>query len=403
MTETVTRSAELHLMNLCYTSYRPFPDGPVKQPFLESDPANMAYVLDGFYLSFYTLKKLSQSDLEDILRPYDLVIVALDVEAIELVCRIVKACPGRVATYSEGHVGDYQQLSPAGQVSFLEAIQSSQVNFLYWERYVPFYEALANTPAVYLPYPYLLAKARRHYRPLEERPVRLTSPTGLAGFTRNGLAGLTVARRLLAEGLIAELDCWLGADTFQEDVETIDHFIFSTPYAKSNLRPRFNWRRWLHFSRIDYRPLLKLKQRVQRPLPAETRTVSRQVKNISFRQRGGWDPYMARLASSRVLLELNNRETVGRNALDCAALGLVSVSTPRSDMQPRLFPETTLADSWDVNAAYQLCRHLLEDVEFHGRVTTYAAEKVKEFDVTSFRRRFQVILARYPHLCSQEN
>jgi hypothetical protein len=88
------------------------------------------------------------------------------------------------------------------------------------------------------------------------------------------------------------------------------------------------------------------------------------------------------------MLDLNNRETVGRNALDCAALGIPCVATARSDLQPRLFPETTLADAWDIEAAVQLSARLLAEPAFYQRVAAYAAEAVQQYDVAHFAQRF---------------
>src|SRR5262245_6501023 len=137
-------------MRVCFASYRPFPDGPVKQPFMENDPANIASALAGDYLSFYTLAGWPPAQLARRLRDYDHVRLALDVEAIGLVNRILAACPGRGLTYSEGHASDYQRLEPTGQIAFVQALNAASIHLVYWEKGVPLYQALTATPVEYL-------------------------------------------------------------------------------------------------------------------------------------------------------------------------------------------------------------------------------------------------------------
>ena len=380
-------------MNICFASFRAFPDGRARQPFPESDPANIAYALDGTYYSFYTLKKLSPRQLRALLQPYDLVITELTTVAVDLVSRIVAACDGRAATYSEGHIADYEQLTPYHQVVWTQILRSAAINFVYWERYVPFYRALTPRPVEYLPYPYLLDHARRSFVPLAQRPSLVAVPTGLAGQTRNGLASLVVAKQLLEAGLVQRLACWLEPDSFEQDARAIAAFLFSKPMPPPTRQ--ITWRRWLLKWRADYRLLLQLK--TQLGIQPTARSVI-QSDPVFFYRRTGWLAYLAQLAPARIIIDLNNRETVGRNALDCAALGIACVSTARTDMQARLFPYTTLSDSWDVQGAYALCQRLLRDVCFYQQVIDYAAEAIQQFDVASFRARFAALGARYPEI-----
>lgn len=381
-------------MNVCYASFRAFPDGRAQQPFLESDPANIAYALDGTYYSFYTLKKQSPRQLRELLQPYDLVIAELTIVALDLTRRIIEARDGRAATYSEGHIADYQQLAPPQQIAFVDILRSAALNLVYWEKYVPFYRALTPRPVEYLPYPYLLEHARHMFIPLEQRRSLVAVPSGLAGSTRNGLASLIVAQQLLNAGLVQQLACWLEPDSFDDDVGAIAALFTKSAPARAR---RIPWRRWLLRWRVDYRALLQWKTKLDRQRsPAPTSVV--QVDNLFFYRRTGWQKYLAQLAPARIMVDLNNRETVGRNALDCAALGIPCVSTARTDMQARLFPYTTLADSWDVQGAFDLCEKLLRDANFYHHVVTYAAEAIRQFDVAPFRARFADLLARHPEI-----
>jgi hypothetical protein len=391
-------------MRIAYTSRRPFSDGPVHQPFLENDPANIAYALDGEYFSFYTLKKLSGRQLEEKLKPYTLVFVALDLRALDIVERIADACDGRLATYSEGSIADYQMQPPAGQYTFLRLLRQAAINFLYWEKYVPFYRSLTGAPVAYLPYPYLTEKVRQYYVPPERRPGHVTLPSGLSGATRNGLSSLSVAKKLLEENLINQINCWLSTPTFSEDAPVVHYFLDTrmeaTPAIRQRAgRVRFNWRQWLHESRLDYRSLLRLKNRLPGRRPGVPAAAWAQTSNLTLYRRQTWLNYAAQTAHSTIVIDMNNRETVGRNALDCAALGIACVSTSRSDIQPRLFPQTTVEDSWDVDQALAFCRRLLQDKAFYQSVADQAAAGLKHFETLAFQRRFQAILECYPDLC----
>jgi hypothetical protein len=385
-------------MRVAFVSRRPFADGPVRQPFLESDPANIAYVLGGTYFSHLTLRRLSHGDLRDKLQPFDLVFVPLDVRAFDTVQRILDACRDRAACYSEGGIADYQMLSPGDQVTYVQIINSVTINFLYWARYVPFYRSLTNVPTEYLPYPYLLEEARKHALSGSGQLREVTLPSGLTGATRNGLGSLAVSKELLRRGLIDRVNCWLTPETFAEDAEAIAALLSGKPSSRRVRTGRPNWRRCLARSGVDYRRLLQLKTRLGHSRVDQVAPPLVHSERLTFHRRQRWTSYLKVMAQSLLVVDMNNRETVGRNALDCAALGVVCVSTDRSDMQRRLFPETTLSDSWDVQGAVELCERLLSEPDFLRSVVDYAARAVEEFDCAAFARRFDSLVARYPDI-----
>ncbi len=383
-------------MKICFVSERAFRDGPVTQPILENDPANIAYVLKGSYYSLYTLRRYSDSQLHEMFRPFDLVLVAVDVERIELVTRIIAACNGRAATYSEGHVGDYQRVTPSMQMSFVRVTRLAAINFLYWEKYVSFYRALSDKPVEYLAYPYLLDMARRYYVPLNQKQSMVVVPSGLGGLTRNGLCTLVVAKQLLDSSSVERVSCWLDAESFEEDLPATTSLMLSTAQGKPFRG--INWRQWLRRSGIDYRFLLEMRKRVNGSPALPKVSTPEQIGKMDFYRRTGWLNYLAVLSKARLLVDMNNRETVGRNALDCAALGIACVSTSHSDMQQRLFPWTTLDNSWDVDAAFAMCQRLLQDPKFYRQVVDYAAETVRQFDIPAFLLRFKAVLDAHPEV-----
>lgn len=384
-------------MKICYTSYRYFPDGPVTTLFDESDPANIAYALQGDYFSFYSLKTLSPQALKAKLQPYDYVFVALDTDAIQLVHAITSVCEGRAITYSENHIGHYQQLRPAEQVLFVQATRLAAANFLFWKKYIPFYQALTPRPVDYLPLPYQLAACQKLYQPLAQRPKRLVVPTGLHGATRNGLVNLLVAKQLLAANLVDEVVVFLDPGHFNEDLQASAEVLLDMPsQGPPPAKLNFNWREWLLQTRVDYRRLLKLKQylrptrKVQAAPPAGQR-----LGRALFYPRQGLSAYLAIVAQAHLMVDMHNRETVGRTAADCAALGLPCVSTNRSDLHEQLFPATTLTDSWDVPNAVALSQRLLTDANFYHQVTEAANQAVQALDIANLRERLLGLFAKH--------
>lgn len=85
-----------------------------------------------------------------------------------------------------------------------------------------------------------------------------------------------------------------------------------------------------------------------------------------------------------------------------STLGIACVSTNRSDLQGRLFPQTTLHDSWDLDGAFTLCQRLTEDEGFYQAVTSEAVRNVEEYDHTQFQDRFQSLVAQHTLSVSTE-
>jgi hypothetical protein len=314
------------------------------------------------------------------------------------VAHVAAACGSRLATYSEGNIADYQMHSPTGQATFLQIINQARINFLYWEKYVPFYRSLTNQPVYYLPYPYFYEEAAAHAVPISQRQCQVTLPSGLAGHTRNGLGSLAVARQLLHQSCIEQVNCWLSAVSFAEDAQAVQYFLLGT--APPQPRRQFHWRQWLQKTGLDYRFLLRLKNRWgQTSKPAPPPLV--QVKGLALYRRRTWLHYLPEMARTMLVIDMNTRETVGRNALDCAAVGIPCVSTNRSDMQERLFPDITVHDSWDVEQAVTLCQRLLQDKAFYQVTSERALAELSQFGVAAFQKRFAAVLSEYPQLLSQ--
>jgi hypothetical protein len=388
-------------MTCCLVSNRPFADGPLTEPILENDPVNMAWVLGGEYLSFLTVRRLSDSALRDRLSRFDPVIVALDRDDIGAAWRVAEASSGKLFTYSEGHIWGYQGLAPEEQSIWAQMLERADRNLIYWERFLPFFGALSKGKVSYLPYPYLVDQARAYRVQPARRSGGGIVPTGLAGETRNGLVNVLVARQLREAGSLVPWSFCLDAGTFDEDAAAVTHLLGlrSVPRAK----PRLSWtealKGWMVRSGVDYRKLAGLYGKARRVLGDDStgdRLSWMPTPDLTFVRRTGWGRYLQHLAQAQLMVDLNNRETVGRNALDCAALGVPCVSTPLSDLQPRLFPETTVSHAWAIDEAVDVVGRLLDDRAFYDRVCDHAASGLAAFGPDAFRRRYQEAVERGP-------
>ena len=389
-------------MKIVYISRRPFFDGPVKTPFQENDPANIAFVLSGDYFSFFTTNKLKQSELAAKLSLYDLIFVPLDLRDLNSVEHIVKASNGRYILYSEGGIADYQMLTPSKQITYLNLIRNAKAIMLYYEKYAPFYQYITDKPVLYLPYPFFSEFVSPYQTPLAERANRVSIPSGLTGATRNGLGSILAGRELVKQNLVEEIDCWLAPPTFNEDAKAISHILLNTPFQEKASTSQHSLRQLLINTKLDYRPLLKIRDNIKPSTPTSS-IPSIQQEYVTLLRRQNWVTYIKRMSQSRLVLDLNNRPTVGRNSLDCAILEVPCLSSSYSDMQEKLFPQITIDNCWDTPEVIRLSRMLLEDSGFYNEVTKEAKNNLQQFLPEAFKKRFDKILAEFPEILERSN
>jgi hypothetical protein len=378
---------------ICFCSDRPFFDGIINEPVVENDPINIAFALQGDYKSFFSLRSRSDEKLAATFRDYDLVIVALDLPNVRLAKRILVSCDERAATYSEGHVTDYQRLDPAGQCEFVECLRIAKINLLYWERYIGFYRALTSKPVFYLPYPYIAELPSALARESREMTgkIRIAIPSGLSGDTRNGLVSLIVAKNLLQLGVAKQILCWSSSENFAEDIGATNWILHGGNHPKSTTRLSIrSIKNRIVSSGLNYRPLLKLKKLFAKQ--PKNRDAIHNDGEVIWHQRTNWKNYLVELSKADLMIDMNNRETVGRNSLDCAALGIPCISTSRSDLHERLYPTLTCRDPWDVDQAVELAKRLIQDQTFCESASAFAKQSLENYNVSSFKKNFEMIV-----------
>ncbi len=374
-------------------SFRRFPDGPVREPVLENDPVNMAYALQASYYSYFTLRNQNESELRALLGQFDLVIAAIDREDYSICLRVIKASPVTMIGYSEGHIWDYQLESPLRQRDFVEALNHVALNLIYWDKYLGFYRMLSTKPVEYMPYPYLVEYVQNLATPRIAPQKIIAVPTGLYGSTRNGLVAVSVVKRLLEQRQDIRVVFFADMTNYEQDSAAIRDLIAgqfpSHPerFWKAQLRQRLLSRK------TDYRWLLRFRNRFIPARPAEIAFASRERCQV-VRTRG-WKSYIQLVKDGYLMIDPNNRETVGRNALDCAALGIPCVAAGHTDLQAKLFPETTVDHAWDVDAMVATAHRLLDDRALYEHVVEYAQNTVTQYGVDAFRERFRSMVAKF--------
>jgi hypothetical protein len=92
------------------------------------------------------------------------------------------------------------------------------------------------------------------------------------------------------------------------------------------------------------------------------------------------------------MIDMNNRETVGRNSLDCAALGIPCISTSRSDLHERIYPTLTCRDPWDVDQAVELAKRLIQDQTFRESASAFAKQSLENYNASAFKKNFEMIV-----------
>lgn len=370
------------------------------QPVHENDPINIIHILDGDYFSFFTIQKHRTEALQQLVRQYQMIFIALDLTELLIVNRLVSVAletSTPYCTYSEGNIVDYQALPPYEQYQYVTVLQQAAINFAYWERHIPFLQAVADTPAEYLPYPY--------YQEIVDTVVqsnhvpnitKVTLPSGLAGGTRNGLVSLWVAKKLLEAGKIDHIDGWLSADYFEQDLASINALLNQQIYKQVAPNHKQRLIRLIGRAGIDPRIFLRLRDRL-RPKRDNVNSGTN-YGAITFYPRGNWRYYLDKTVSSRLIIDMNNRETVGRNSLDCAALGIPCISTSYSDFQFKLFPEITLSNAWDIDGAVEIANALLEDDHYYQVTIERAKKELADYCVAGFQQRINTLFDRYPQI-----
>jgi hypothetical protein len=102
--------------------------------------------------------------------------------------------------------------------------------------------------------------------------------------------------------------------------------------------------------------------------------------------------YYAHASSSLLWLNLDDRYTWGRYVLDAAALGVPIISTISTGHAPKLFPELTVQNPFDIDTALQMAHRIMDDDRFAKNACDYALEHIQEFKPDMMMKKLYTII-----------
>jgi SAM-dependent methyltransferase len=102
--------------------------------------------------------------------------------------------------------------------------------------------------------------------------------------------------------------------------------------------------------------------------------------------------YYAHASSSLLWLNLDDRYTWGRYVLDAAALGVPIISTISTGHAPKLFPELTVQNPFDIDTAVQMAHRVMDDDRFAKNACDYALEHIQEFKPDMMMKKLYTII-----------
>jgi hypothetical protein len=278
----------------------------------------------------------------DRLAELDFVVVE-GVPANDLAFAELSARPRRalLVYWVEGRLGGLSGIGPADSRAQARAIAAADLVAVVNEQTIPYYMLLAKGPVVWWGLPYYEHVTRSLARPPGERDAGLAAigapPTATA---KNGLISALVAAR---SGLRA--------------------LTFGTPQDGDDLAA----------AGVD----------------ATVVPVTDSIDSARI------------IAQAHVGVHLDPRDTWGRFALDCAAVGIPCVGSNRAETQRQLFPELTV-DWLDCDLATTLVGRLGADSAFYERCVAHALAELPVFGFAAARARIMATLAVPAHEVSPQ-
>jgi len=269
---------------------------------------------------------------------FDLVMVAVRHETIEVGLKVKKQSTARVLVFVDGEMEHFISHLPGDkQVKFIELLNISDAVGVTHEYTIPVIKALTKRPVGLLGVPFPLKRVREELCPPVEKKqvIHVGCGTGKS-FNRNGIVNIAALSEI---GLPGVVDVWC-----QEDIE----------YVRS------------------------LKKYM--PIPP-----------VYFSHTPRWEDYISQLNYSIMGLHLDFRQIWGRFALDCAAVRMPCIAPDNFYTQQKLFPRLCV-NYQDLDGAVKLAKELLKDHSFYEEVMAYAESQLAFFDNESAKKRLLNLL-----------
>lgn len=268
---------------------------------------------------------------------FDLVMVAVRREIIEVGLKIKRQSSARVVAFLDGEMEHFTSLPGELQVKFIELLNIADAVGVTHEYDMPIIKALTRRPVGLLGVPFPLKRVREELCPpvQKKQVIHVGCGTGKS-FNRNGIVNIAALSEI---GLPGVIDVWIPED-------------------------------------MEYVRMMKKYM----PIPP-----------VYFNYTPAWEDYISRLNHSFMGLHLDYRQIWGRFALDCAAVGMPCIAPDNFYTQKTLFPGLCV-HSQDIEGAVQLAKKLLKNNNFYDQVTAYAESQLAFFDNEAAKKRLLALL-----------
>ncbi|MBD1210201.1 MAG: hypothetical protein H9535_17340 [Ignavibacteria bacterium] len=299
------------------------------------------YALGGDYLGY------KQATVQDIAR-YSIVIANTNLSFLPDFIRLAESRPQhtRWVMLIEGGASDYILLNPNVQ----HAIAVSDIVNCINRYSLPLFQELArlvgsSALVEYIGIPYPVGGIRKYRIPVE---TRLQSQ-------RKNL--------MLCPFLLTRSNDYAVAHALKQGHSNVSYYGYEQRLSRkwSNLHSFWENRSLSPLARVEKAAKLYADPHL------EIRTAS---------DLGG---FFSQNADAFFWLNLDPRFTWARYVLDAAALGIPIITTASTGHGEILFPQTTLANEYQLGDAIELGRRLLDDASFYRSVAEYSKEHIESF------------------------
>ncbi|HBC91803.1 MAG TPA: hypothetical protein DCZ10_02575 [Pelotomaculum sp.] len=271
----------------------------------------------------------------DYFNKFDLVMVALRQETIEVGIKVKKKSKAKVVVFLDSEVDYFTTYTTRDlQTKMVELLNIADAVAVLHDESISFFKALTNKPVDVVGVPYPIKRVREMCAPAQKRKeiVLGSSIRSILTHNRNALVNLAA---LSESGLPGVVNIWEPVE--MEYVQSIRKFL---------------------------------------PIPF-----------ISFRSlKSGWNQFITQVNYSLLGLHLDYRYSWGRFPIDCAAVGTPCVGSPSLYTQKILFPRLCVPYH-DIGGAVALLKKLISDAKFFDEVVTYAQSQIERFSYEKCKMR----------------
>ncbi|NLI14045.1 hypothetical protein [Pelotomaculum propionicicum] len=313
-------------MKFCLVSQTPPSDLKIKDV---NRITQWAAVMEGDHYNGMSFEHGHNSFSYDFFSEYDLVMVAVRHETIEVGLKIKRQSSARVVVFLDGEIEYFTSyIMGDKQVKFIELLNTADAVGVTHEYDIPIIKAMTTRPVGMVGVPFPLKRVREELCPQVEKKQVIQ----LGSMLRNGFINLAALSEI---GLPGSIDMYSRKD--EEYIRLMRKYM-PIPQIYFNFTPR-------------------------------------------------WEDYITQLNYSFMGLHLDFRQIWGRFALDCAAVKIPCIAPDNFYTQKRLFPRLCVKNYQDIDGAVKLAGELLKKTSFYEEVMAYAESQLYFFDNKAAKKR----------------